>query len=89
MRRWAIHKLATSYPQVICAQAGRFRQKFTKFLVGKNRVNSHKHLINIDKKSNQKMAFLLSGQWISALFVVMIPSIKKLKQAIGKDSRGS
>ena len=35
------------------------------------------------------MAFLLSVQWISALFVVMIPSIKKLKQAIGKDSRGS
>ena len=75
-RRWAIHKLATSYPQVIYAQAGRFRQKFTEFSVGKNRANSHKQMINIDKKSNQKMAFLLSGQWISALFVVMIPSIK-------------
>ena len=43
----------------------------------------------MDKKSNQKMAFLLIGQWISALFVVMISCIKKQKQANGKDTRGS
>lgn len=35
------------------------------------------------------MAFLPRGQWISALFIVMICGVKKQKQAIGKDSRGS
>ena len=35
------------------------------------------------------MAFLPCGRWISTQFVVIIRGVKKQKQAIGKDSRGS
>ena len=64
------------------------KAKFTEFSVGKNRVKLHKYLKNI-KKKRPKNGF-------SALRAVDKCSVrrydlgvKKQKQAIGKDSRGS